>query len=84
MLPLLEQVLLRARQEVHLSFETASEAVGRYLDLLIGDQQIRRVIGQLPPPTAESCQARSQRAVALLRHLLSDQLPADGTPVETA
>lgn len=70
--PLLEQVLLRAREEGHLRFEHSGEAVGIYLDLLIGDQQIRRVIGQLPSPTAEFCEVRSQRAVGFLRQLLSN------------
>jgi len=68
--PLLERVLLRARQEGHLRFEHSGETVGLYLDLLIGDQQIRRVIGRLPAPTAEFCETRSQRAVILLHQLL--------------
>lgn len=71
--PLLEQVLLRAQQEGHLHFDTAHEAVGLYLDLLIGDQQIRRVIGQLPAPTKEFCKARSDRAVRALCQLLSNK-----------
>lgn len=71
--PLLEQVLLRARQEGHLRFTTSGAAVGLYLDLLIGDQQIRRVIGRLPAPTDEFCEARSQRAVTHLRQLLGSQ-----------
>lgn len=73
--PLLERVLLRARQEGQLRFKTSGEAVGLYLDLLIGDQQIRRVIGRLPAPTEEFCEARSRRAVSLLRQLLSSQVP---------
>ncbi len=68
--PLLEQVLLRAREEGALNFERAGEAVALYLDLLIGDQQIRRVIGRLPQPSETFCQERSERAVRLLRHLL--------------
>lgn len=72
--PLLEQVLLRARQEGHFRFEHSGEAVSLYLDLLIGDQQIRRVIGRFPAPTAEFCKTRSQRAVTLLRQLLSNQI----------
>ncbi|MGR1580042.1 TetR/AcrR family transcriptional regulator [Thalassobius sp. S69A] len=64
--PLLERVLLRAKDEGALHFDTAAEAVGLYLDLLIGDQQIRRVIGRLPSPSAAFCEERSQRAI---RHL---------------
>lgn len=68
--PLLEQVLLRARNEGALTFEHTGEAVALYLDLLIGDQQIRRVIGRLPRPSDTFCQERSERAVRLLRQLL--------------
>ena len=68
--PLLEQVLLRARQEGLLCFEDSGTAVGLYLDLLIGDQQIRRVIGRLPSPSDAFCQERSERAVMHLRQLL--------------
>jgi len=72
--PLLEQVLLRARQEGQLRFNASEEAVGLYLDLLIGDQQIRRVVGRLPAPTEEFCEARAQRAVSHLCQLLSGQV----------
>lgn len=68
--PLLERVLLRARDEGVLNFEHTGEAVALYLDLLIGDQQIRRVIGRLPQPSEAFCQERSTRAVRLLRDLL--------------
>lgn len=68
--PLLEKVLLRARDDGQLNFENAAEAVGLYLDLLIGDQQIRRVIGRLPIPSESFCRERSERAVRYLRLLL--------------
>lgn len=68
--PFLERVLLRARDEETLIFDDTGEAVALYLDLLIGDQQIRRVIGRLPQPSKTFCQARSERAVRLLRQLL--------------
>ena len=68
--PLLEQVLMRARDEGQLSFANTGEAVGLYLDLLIGDQQIRRVIGRLPRPSAAVRKDRSDRAVRYLHHLL--------------
>lgn len=68
--PLLEQVLIRARKEGHLAFEHTGEAVGLYLDLLIGDQQIRRVIGRQPTPSPAFCQHRAERAVDHLRQLL--------------
>ncbi|QFT75756.1 MULTISPECIES: TetR/AcrR family transcriptional regulator [unclassified Ruegeria] len=68
--PLLERVLLRARDEGVLNFEDTGEAVALYLDLLIGDQQIRRVIGRLPQPSETFCRERSERAVRLLRQIL--------------
>lgn len=68
--PLLKQVLLRARQEGQLKFEDTDEAVGLYLDLLIGDQQVRRVIGQLPSPSKAFCEERSKRAVRHIRKIL--------------
>jgi AcrR family transcriptional regulator len=68
--PLLEQVLLRARNEGHLTFGDSGGAVGLYLDLLIGDQQIRRVIGRLPSPSKSFCEQRAERAVQYLRQLL--------------
>lgn len=68
--PLLEQVFLRARDEGQLRFEHVGEAVGLYLDLLLGDLQIRRVIGRLPAPAKADLDGRSHRAVAHLRILL--------------
>lgn len=64
--PLLEQVFLRARTEGQLTFDETGEAVALYLDLLIGDLQIRRVIGRQPRP-AKAVQA--ERAAQALRHL---------------
>ncbi|SHL04034.1 transcriptional regulator, TetR family [Roseovarius marisflavi] len=70
-LPLLMEVLEAARHKGQLTFDTTETAVGLYLDLLLGDLQIRRVIGRQPPPTAEFFVARSERAMKLLRHVLS-------------
>ncbi|SUZ32421.1 HTH-type transcriptional regulator BetI [Roseibaca ekhonensis] len=68
--PLLERVLLRARNEGQLNFDETGEAVGLYLDLLIGDLQIRRVIGRQPRPSRKFCKERSARAVRYFRQLL--------------
>lgn len=68
--PLLEQVLLRARKEGQITFEDPVQAVGLYLDLLIGDLQIRRVIGRLPSPSKAFCEERSERAARYLCRLL--------------
>ncbi|MEL7264283.1 MAG: TetR/AcrR family transcriptional regulator [Planctomycetota bacterium] len=69
--PLIEQVLLRARQEGALQFDNPEQAVGLYLDLLVGDMQIRRVIGRAPAPTDAFCHERSERAVVHLSRLLA-------------
>ncbi|MGP6087716.1 TetR/AcrR family transcriptional regulator [Antarctobacter jejuensis] len=68
--PLLVQVLQRARDEGQLSFQDPGEAVGLYLDLLVGDLQIRRVIGRMPTPSDVFCRERADRAVRHLRQIL--------------
>lgn len=69
--PLLEKVLQRARSEGQLSFDETSAAVGLYLDLLIGDLQIRRVIGRQPRPAKAFREVRAARAVRHLQRLLT-------------
>ncbi|MEM9590001.1 MAG: TetR/AcrR family transcriptional regulator [Pseudomonadota bacterium] len=64
--PLLAQVMDRARAEGQLAFEKTEEAVGLYLDLLIGDLQIRRVIGSLAQPPAKEGARRSDQAIQRL------------------
>ena len=68
--PLLKKVLERARDNGQLTFDQPADAVGLYLDLLIGDQQIRRVIGRLERPSEAFRLERSDRAVRHLRQLL--------------
>ena len=69
-LPLLERVLDSAKQSGQLAFDRSDAAAGLYLDLLVGDLQIRRVIGRMPAPTPEFCQERAGQAVARFRVLL--------------
>lgn len=68
--PLLKQVLERAKTDGRLQFDDTAAAVGLYLDLLIGDLQIRRVIGRQDSPSESFCQDRSDKAVRNLRLLL--------------
>ena len=68
--PLLERVLLRAKTEGQLKFDETGNAVGLYLDLLIGDLQIRRVIGRQPRPSKVFRNERAARAVRHLKKLL--------------
>lgn len=70
-LPLVRQVLMLARHQGHLNFDDGTAAVGLYVDLLVGDLQIRRVIGRLDQPDPAFCQARAQRALAHLVRLLA-------------
>lgn len=67
--PLLEKLLDRMVQTGVLTVENSSEATETYLGLLIGDLQIRRVVGQLEPLSEAACSARSDRALVLLRKL---------------
>jgi len=64
--PLLEKVLDDLRRSGQLAFERTDEAASLYVDLLVGDLQIRRVIGRLQAPTDDFCEARSERALARL------------------
>lgn len=74
-LPLIEQVLERARKQGTLKFDQTSEAAGMYLDLLVGDLQIRRVIGRQPTPSDKYCRERSERALKRLKILLNAASP---------
>lgn len=38
-----------------------------YLTQLVGDLQLRRVIGAMEPPEPDTCQTRATNALALLR-----------------
>jgi AcrR family transcriptional regulator len=68
--PLLIQVLERAKVAGKLFYDRSDQAVVLYLDLLVGDLQIRRVIGVLPPPDDAFCQERSERAIKMLVKIL--------------
>ncbi len=48
----------------------ANEAAGAYLDLLIGDLQLRRINGALTPLPAEDIQQRAERAKKMLLILI--------------
>lgn len=61
--PLIGAVLERARAGGFVDYETTEEAVGLYLDLLVGDLQIRRAIGRAPPPDEAAIAERARRAL---------------------
>lgn len=65
--PLIGQVMERARSEGTLVYDATADAVGLYLNLLVGDLQIRRVIGREP---AMDDVAISRRAELAFDHFL--------------
>lgn len=69
-LPLIEEVLDSARKRGQMSFDSPPEAADLYLSLLVGDLQIRRVIGRAPAPDAKDCARRGALAVARLKLVL--------------
>lgn len=69
--PLIERLFERIVQGRFLAVEDSAEATETYLGLLIGDLQIRRVIGQLEPMSEAACVSRSARALTLLKKLYS-------------
>ncbi len=68
--PLIADVFVKARDAGILSFDDAGEAVGLYLDLLVGDLQIRRVLGAVPNLTQSQIERRASRALGDLKLLL--------------
>jgi AcrR family transcriptional regulator len=69
--PLIAQVLEQARAGGDLDFDTPLDAVSLFLDLLVGDQQIRRAIGQTNSPTPDEIARRVTRALSRFRLLLT-------------
>lgn len=70
-LPMIASVLERAQTAGALAFADTGEAAELYINLLVGDLQIRRVIGRLPALTADQIDARAARALDRLRILLA-------------
>lgn len=60
--PLIGEVLERARHEGALAFDLTGEAVALYLNLLVGDLQIRRAIGREPPLNEVEINRRAELA----------------------
>jgi len=62
--PLVEKVFAEAAELGYWSAETAHEACQTYITLLVGDLQVRRVIGVIEPLTPEECEERAQKALS--------------------
>lgn len=74
--PLIAAVLAQGRAKGQFAFDDLAMACETYLGLLIGDLQIRRVVGRMPQPDAD---VMAQRAAMALRHLLRLFCPSDPT-----
>lgn len=70
-LPLLVEVLEEAKRRGDLSFDHPEEPAALYMNLLVGDLQIRRVIGRVPAPFPDFCDERSALALQRLTRLLA-------------
>ena len=68
-LPLLTAVFERAGKDGLLTIDDPREAAETYINLLIGDLQIRRVIGVSSPTVRKEAEARTARAVTHLRRI---------------
>ncbi|MEH6724701.1 MAG: TetR/AcrR family transcriptional regulator [Hyphomicrobiales bacterium] len=67
--PLIGQLIVRLMQDRNSADNDTAEITETYLGLLIGDLQIRRIIGQMQPLSEADSAARSDRALTLLRRL---------------
>ncbi len=65
--PLIAQIIAQGRAQGRLVFDDLAVACETWLGLLIGDIQIRRVVGRMPQPGPEALAARADAA---LRHFL--------------
>jgi AcrR family transcriptional regulator len=65
--PLIAEVMERGRSQGRFDFNDVAMALETYLGLLVGDLQIRRVIGRLPQPDPTVLNTRADTA---LRHFL--------------
>lgn len=61
--PLIHQVITAAIRSGQITAPTAQVATDWFLSLLIGDMQIRRAIGAMPPPDPEEVDTRAAQAM---------------------
>lgn len=64
--PLITQVFEQAKASGALSFDDPALATETFLNLLIGDLQIRRAIGRMPEPSASDRARRSEHAISAI------------------
>lgn len=69
--PLIEAIFAEIIAQNRITSMTKTEAADLYVGLLVGDLQIRRVIGVMPNLASEIISARSKRACALVMKIMS-------------
>lgn len=69
--PLIEAIFAEIIAQNQITSMTKTEAADLYVGLLVGDLQIRRVIGVMPSLASEIISARSKRACALVMKIMS-------------
>lgn len=67
--PLIVQVIVQAQAAGDVAPGDPADLVALYLDLLVGDLQIRRAIGVIPALGVAHCQTRADRALRRFLHL---------------
>lgn len=75
--PLIAQVIERGRQQGEFAFDDLNVACEAWLGLLIGDWQIRRVIGRMPQPDPGRILERADTALRHFRSLFRSKLTAN-------
>ena len=71
--PMIGQLFEAARTNKDLSFDNTEDAVELYLNLLVGDMQIRRVIASMPEPNGKEISTRAASALNSLKRLLEPE-----------
>jgi len=73
--PKLASLMAQAKQTGVIRRMEASDATDLFVDLLIGDLQIRRVVGRMPMPEPDALASRAERAVDRLLQLAAEEAP---------
>ncbi len=67
--PLIKSLFKKLVEAREFGGENHEELAETYLSLLLGDIQIRCVVGRMPPLTERECEEQSRRTVILMRRL---------------
>lgn len=73
--PLIAQVIAQGREQGRFAFDDLAVACETWLGLLIGDIQIRRVVGRMPQPAPEALAARADAALRNFLRLFGVDTP---------